>query len=59
MTERRLQNPEFLSFVLGKIPVGRLARADEVAAGVVFLASAEAAMVNCHTLSVDGGWTAW
>lgn len=59
MTRRRLQNPEFLKFVLGKIPIGRLASADEVAAAVVFLASQEAAMINCHTLSVDGGWTAW
>ena len=59
MTRKRLQNPEFLKFVLGKIPVGRLATAEEVAAAAVFLASEEAAMVNCHTLSVDGGWTAW
>jgi 2-deoxy-D-gluconate 3-dehydrogenase len=59
LTRKRLQNPEFLKFVLGKIPVGRLATAEEVAAAAVFLASEEAAMVNCHTLSVDGGWTAW
>jgi NAD(P)-dependent dehydrogenase (short-subunit alcohol dehydrogenase family) len=59
MTRRRLENPAFLGFVLGKIPAGRLATADEIAAAVVFLASREAAMVNCHTLCVDGGWTAW
>ena len=59
MTRKRLQNPEFLSFVLGKIPAGKLATAEDVAACVVFLASKEAGMVNCHTLRVDGGWTAW
>jgi NAD(P)-dependent dehydrogenase (short-subunit alcohol dehydrogenase family) len=59
LTRRRLQQPEFLKFVLGKIPAGRLATVDEIAAAAVFLASAEAAMVNCHTLCVDGGWTAW
>jgi 2-deoxy-D-gluconate 3-dehydrogenase len=59
MTRKRLQNPEFLSFVLGKIPAGKLATAEDVAACVVFLASEEAGMVNCHTLRVDGGWTAW
>ncbi len=59
MTRKRLQNPEFVRFVLGKIPVGKLATPEDVAACVVFLASEEAAMVNCHTLSVDGGWTAW
>ena len=59
LTRRRLQQPEFLEFVLRKIPCGRLAKVDEIAAAAVFLASSEAAMVNCHTLCVDGGWTAW
>jgi NAD(P)-dependent dehydrogenase (short-subunit alcohol dehydrogenase family) len=59
LTRKRLQNPEFRSFVLGKIPGGRLALPAEVAAAVVFLASEEASMVNCHVLRVDGGWTAW
>jgi NAD(P)-dependent dehydrogenase (short-subunit alcohol dehydrogenase family) len=59
MTRRRLQQPEFREYVLRKIPGGRLAKVEEVAAAAVFLASDEAAMVNCHTLCVDGGWTAW
>jgi len=59
LTEKRLQNPEFLSFVLGKIPCGKLAEVEDVANAAVFLASEEAKMVNCHTLCVDGGWTVW
>ena len=59
LTRRRLQNPEFRQFVLNKIPAGKLAEAQDVAAAVAFLASHEAGMVNCHTLAVDGGWTAW
>lgn len=59
LTRRRLQDPEFLRFVLGKIPCGKLAEPGHIAAAAVFLASEEAAMVNCHTLCVDGGWTAW
>ena len=59
LTRKRLQNPEFLSFVLSKIPAGKLATPDDIGAAVAFLASEEARMVNCHTLSVDGGWTAW
>jgi 2-deoxy-D-gluconate 3-dehydrogenase len=59
LTRKRLQNPEFRSFVLGKIPAGRLALPEDVAAAVAFLSSDEAGMVNCHTLTVDGGWTAW
>lgn len=59
MTRARLRRPEFLSFVVGKIPAGRLAEADQIAAAAVYLASDEAAMVNCETHRVDGGWTAW
>lgn len=59
MTRKRLQNPEFISFVLGKIPCGKLATPEDIAAAAVYLASDEAAMVNCAILSVDGGWTAW
>lgn len=59
LTRKRLQEERFRSFVLGKIPAGRLAEVDEIAAAVVFLASPQASMVNAHTLAVDGGWTAW
>jgi NAD(P)-dependent dehydrogenase (short-subunit alcohol dehydrogenase family) len=59
LTRERLQDPRFRSFVLGKIPAGKLAMPEDVAAAVVFLATEEASMVNCHTLTVDGGWTAW
>jgi len=59
LTRKRLQNPEFLRFVLGKIPCGKLATPSDVAAAVVYLASQEAGMVNAAVLSVDGGWTAW
>ena len=59
LTRKRLQDPEFLKFVLGKIPCGKLATPQDVAAAAVYLASEEAKMVNCAVLSVDGGWTAW
>lgn len=59
LTRKRLQDPEFLSFVLGKIPAGRLADKEDIASAVVYLASEEARMVNASVLCVDGGWTAW
>ena len=59
LTRKRLQDPDFRKFVLGKIPCGKLATVEHIASAAVFLASEEAAMVNCHTLCVDGGWTAW
>jgi NAD(P)-dependent dehydrogenase (short-subunit alcohol dehydrogenase family) len=59
LTRERLQDPSFRAFVLGKIPRGELATPQDVAHAVVYLASDEAGMVNCTTLPVDGGWTAW
>lgn len=41
--------------ILAKVPAGRLGAADEVAAAVVFLASAEAGYITGHTLNVNGG----
>jgi NAD(P)-dependent dehydrogenase (short-subunit alcohol dehydrogenase family) len=57
-TADRLDQPEFLSDVLTRIPAGRVATTAEVAAAVIFLASDAAAMVNGTSLLVDGGWTA-
>jgi len=47
-----------LNEVLRQTPARRLARPEEVAAAVVYLASREADMVTGITLPVDGGWTA-
>jgi NAD(P)-dependent dehydrogenase (short-subunit alcohol dehydrogenase family) len=43
--------------IMGRIPMGRFASADDVARAIAFLADArESAFVNGHTLVVDGGW---
>jgi len=59
LTRERLARPDFRAYVMGKLPGRKLAQVEDVAAAVVYLASEEAGMVNCHTLMVDGGWTAW
>lgn len=59
LTRERLNNPTFLEYVLNKLPARKLAEPQDVAAAVVYLASEQARMVNCHTLAVDGGWTSW
>lgn len=57
MLESAVQNPEFRKN-LEKVPLGRLAEPEEIAAAVVFLASDAAAMVTGQVLCVDGGFTA-
>jgi 3-oxoacyl-[acyl-carrier protein] reductase len=41
--------------LLGRIPAGRMGEANEIAAGVVYLASQEAAYVTGQTLHINGG----
>ena len=41
--------------ILRQIPAGRVGRPEDVAPAAVFLASEEAAYVNGHVLTVDGG----
>lgn len=51
-----LDNPERAKLYLDRLPYGRVARPEEIAAAAVYLASDEADFVNGHTLFVDGGW---
>jgi 3-oxoacyl-[acyl-carrier protein] reductase len=41
--------------ILGRVPAGRLGTPEEIASGVVFLASDEAAYVTGQTLHINGG----
>lgn len=41
------------------VPLGRMATADDIARGIVFLASEEASMMTGSELMIDGGMTAW
>jgi NAD(P)-dependent dehydrogenase (short-subunit alcohol dehydrogenase family) len=53
------QNDEFQKRYGARVPMGRMAQADEVAAGVLFLASDASSYVTGQNLHVDGGLSAW
>jgi NAD(P)-dependent dehydrogenase (short-subunit alcohol dehydrogenase family) len=58
LTSKNLNDPDFRSWVLSKIKLGRLGRVEDIMGPVVFLASDAAALVTGTALLVDGGWTA-
>ena len=58
LVRRVVDTPAKRDFVLSRIPMGRLARVEDIMAAAVFLASPAAAMITGAHLLVDGGWTA-
>ena len=55
MTERRRADPEHYQLMLSRIPLGRFGEPDEVAYGVLYLASDESTFVTGSELVIDGG----
>lgn len=53
------QDAHFLKEVCARIPMGRLARADEYQGALLFLLSEASSYMNGAVISVDGGRTAW
>jgi NAD(P)-dependent dehydrogenase (short-subunit alcohol dehydrogenase family) len=53
-----LEPPERLEAFLSRVPLGRAADPDDIAAAVAYLASDEAAFVSGAVLAVDGGYLA-
>jgi NAD(P)-dependent dehydrogenase (short-subunit alcohol dehydrogenase family) len=58
MTEARRADPDFARLQVSRIPLGRYGEPEEVAWGVLFLASDESSFVTGSELVIDGGWTA-
>jgi NAD(P)-dependent dehydrogenase (short-subunit alcohol dehydrogenase family) len=60
MTDRLKQrDPEFYQELIGRVPLGRFGREEDLAGTVVYLASPASVFVSGHVLVVDGAYTAW
>ena len=58
LTDGSYQNERHFAWINERIPVGRVGNADDIAHGIVFLASDEASFITGAELVIDGGTTA-
>ena len=58
MNQERFANEAERNRFISRVPLGRLGTAEEVAYGVLYLASDESSFVTGAELVIDGGWIA-
>jgi NAD(P)-dependent dehydrogenase (short-subunit alcohol dehydrogenase family) len=57
--EKNPQNKSFVKNYSKKNPMNRMAFADEIVGGVIYLASKSSSYTNGHNLIIDGGMSCW
>jgi len=58
LTRTMFKDQDFYQDVISRIPLGKMAKPDDVTGAVLFLASDLANFITGETIRVDGGWTA-
>ena len=58
LTQRGYANPEYFENIRSRIPLGRIGTAEDIANGMLYLASDESSFVTGSELVIDGGTTA-
>jgi|TARA_Y100000780_G_scaffold216006_1_gene218951 NAD(P)-dependent dehydrogenase (short-subunit alcohol dehydrogenase family) len=58
MTQAFHDNPEIHDERVAKMPLGRMGQPEDIAAGILYLASDESSFVTGAELVIDGGMTA-
>ncbi|MDB4071851.1 SDR family oxidoreductase [Amylibacter sp.] len=53
------QNEIFENNYSSRVPMGRMAREDELVPALIYLCSEASSYVTGHVLTVDGGWSVW
>ncbi len=58
MVRKIVDTPEKEAFLVSKIPMGHMAKMEDIIGAALYLAGPSARMVTGTSLKVDGGWTA-
>jgi len=58
MTQDLFKDPQFAQLITGMVPVGRAGAPEDIAKGMLYLASDDSSYVTGTLLTIDGGWRA-